>query len=251
MFTKFGISATPESTLVIQHRQKLWGVAFGVSRSGRVLLASGSNDGTVHVHDTTSVSDPPTLIHTLSPAHGAAVRGVAFGTSSSHDPLLLATCSKDGTVKLWSAEDGFKLVHTLSRPGEQKLLSVALGRTVHEQRLLVAAGAESGSVYVWDLQSGEMLWEDVQHTHRVVCVQFHVSAGTLVLASGSKDRTVRVREASTGSIIGRPVYMFCQPPSRVPIDACFTAHMNGPNALIHLSIGPRLRSAQIMRNAEA
>ena len=45
--------------------------------------------------------------------------------------------------------------------------------------------------------------------------------------------------------------MFCQPPSRVPIYACFTAHMNGPNALIHLSIGPRLRSAQIMRNAEA
>ena len=177
------------------HTSGVTSVAFGTTAEAQLLLASGSDDGTVRVWDPVvgaTVGEPLTR-------HATSVTSVAFGTTAEAQ-LLLASGSKDGTVRLWDPVTGATVGKRFLGLG---VTSVVFGTTA-EGQLLLASGSNYGTVWVWDPVTGATVRERFVGPG-VVTVAFGTTAeGQLLLASGSKDGTVWVWDPVTGATIGKP-----------------------------------------------
>ena len=155
-------SGTPIGKPLTGHTGTVMAVAFGTLPRGRVLkwlrrhrrilLASGSNDGTVRLWDPATgapLGEPLT-------GHTDYVGAVAFGALPG-GRVLLASASFDGTVRLWdpatATPAGEPLTgHTESvRPVAIGALpgAVAFG-ALPDGRVLLASGGDDGTVRLWD-----------------------------------------------------------------------------------------------------
>lgn len=103
--------------------------------------------------------------------------------------LLIATAGKDGTVRLWSAEDA-KPVSLYTVGGQGR--SVAF----NADSSLLAAGDSDGVVHVWSVDSDEEVHRLTGHTGTVESVTFSPDGSLLVSAGG--DGTVRVWDVTSG-----------------------------------------------------
>ena len=176
------------------HASLVTSVAFGATAEGQLLLASGSDDGTVRVWDPVTgaaVGGPLT-------GHASLVTSVAFG-ATPEGWLLLASGSDDGTVRVWDPVTGAAVGERFTG----RVTSVAFGATP-EGWLLLASGGYYGTVQVWDPVTGAAVGE--RFIGRVTSVAFGATAeGWLLLASGSKDGRVQVWDPVTGADVGKPV----------------------------------------------
>jgi len=136
--------------------------------------------------------------------HTGPVESVAFGTGPD-GRLLLASGSRDKTVRLWDPVTG--------APAGQPLAgltgpvgSVAFGAGP-AGRLLLASGSWDGTVRLWDPVTGAPAGQPLTgHTGPVGSVAFGAGAdGRLLLASGSRDGTVRLWDPVTGAPAGQPL----------------------------------------------
>ena len=178
-------------TFAQEHTQ--WGLPEGASlRIGRGEMTElkFSPDGSrfavacsigVWIYDTTSLREIALLV-----GHSAPVESVAF----SRDGKLLASGSRDYTVKLWDAETGAEKRTFFGHWG--RLFSVDFNR---DGRLL-ASGGRDGTVRIWDVNSGEEKHMLTGHTDFVTSVVFFPTANTVV--SSSNDNTIRLWDADTG-----------------------------------------------------
>jgi serine/threonine protein kinase len=120
--------------------------------------------------------------------HLGAVGTVAFSPNGK----VLATGSRDQTIKLWNLETK-GLIGTLSGDGSP-IWSVDFSPSSSE----LAAGSYYWRILEWNLATGES-YIPLQHNGAVWSVK--ISPDERLIASGSSDQTVKVWDRQSGSIL--------------------------------------------------
>jgi len=107
----------------------------------------------------------------------------------------IVSCSRDKTVKIWNVDTGLNKRTLLGHDDWVKAVDVNA-----DGSLIVTGGADK-TVRVWSTDSGQCIAEFTDNTHVVTSVCFAPPAaaamicgseGAEVVASGSRDRSVRV-----------------------------------------------------------
>ncbi|KAJ7634820.1 WD40-repeat-containing domain protein [Roridomyces roridus] len=192
------------------------------------LLVTGSDDNIVRLWNRESGS----LIHKLE-GHTDWVTSVTF----SPDLKLVASSSRDYTLRLWDVQTGLQAGEPLrGHTGWVKSVSFS------PDGKLIASGSDDETVRVWDVQSrlptrllgghrdgmesflhlaandhtaqvwfvesGILAAEPLHgHTRPVTCV--HLSPDGQILATGSEDKTVRLWEPRSKTVIEEPSEKHC------------------------------------------
>lgn len=185
-------------------------------------IAAGSDDGTVHVWDSASLSPLASF-----ESHLYAVASLAFSASGS----LLASGDSSGVVRLWNM-DSLTEYATLESLGQSyaspdqlafsasggfarigycdsvEMVSPSLQRRAipgfmcplnaltFESPTAVTAISDSGSAYTWDLQTGQMAQRSISQPSDPPA-EVTDPTGTLI-AQGRSDGTVRLLDAAAG-----------------------------------------------------
>lgn len=118
-----------------------------------------------------------TKMHVLT-KHRAEVESLAF----SPDGTMLASTSRDGTIKLWDTHSG-DLIHEFKKTGAWSIAFSRMGDKL-------AAGYESGMVEIWQARK----WADSKlfkaHSDTVMSLAF--SPNDERIATASSDKTVKL-----------------------------------------------------------
>ncbi len=139
-------------------------------------------------------NDSPEADHLTPPpvrtfkGHAHWIKSVAF----SPDGTLLATGSRDKTIRLWCVADGTP-VRTL-KGHTHWVNSVAFS----PDGTLLATGANDRTVRLWRVADGGPVRTLKGHTDLVNSVAF--SPNGVLLATGANDRTVRLWRVATGEV---------------------------------------------------
>jgi WD40 repeat protein len=149
-----------------------WPLAY--SPDGRWLAIVRADDRTVALLDARTHAQ-------LAEFQGHEKR--VYSAAFSPDSRLLATCSRDSTVRLWQVGSGTCRV---LRGHTDEVFAVAF----HPDGTRLATGGRDGAVWLWDLERGEEVARLPGHRSYVWSLAFSPDGTTL--ASGSGDFTVRL-----------------------------------------------------------
>ncbi len=158
-------------------------------------FTTGNSNGTISVW-----TFPSGQLKTTLQGHAEAVNALA----ASADGKVLASGSDDQTVKIWNLETG-AVVRTLS--GHSNAVSSV---AVSPDGQFVASGSWDKTIKIWNAKTGELLQTLTGHSGLVNAVAIAstppippLGKGGLggVLASGSKDGSIRLWNLATGQAI--------------------------------------------------
>ena len=186
------VPAEPEHMLV-GHTEHILAAAWAADRDGRLLLATGSLDGTARIWD----PDTGQTLTTLT-GHTNPVWSVAWAADRD-GRLLLATGSADGTARIWDPDTGQTLTTLTGHTSSVWSVAWAADR---DGRLLLATGSADGTARIWDPDTGQTLTTLTGHTNTVWSVAWAADRdGRLLLATGNADNTARIWDPDTGQTL--------------------------------------------------
>lgn len=221
----WGVAVNPAgdilATVAENFTPMLWRLGDPV-RLGELLAVNGDDAGPVadlifspdgdhliaYTNDPNSDRDPNTLLRwalddRATPAQptevAQALPRAVTASAFTHDRAVLITASLDGVVLFSDAVTGEEL-GTL-KVSTRDARSIAI--SADGNRLAVGVG--SGQILLWERSSAGAEWREVErafegHLDRVIVLAFSPD-GTL-LASGSRDSTVRLWRVGTGEPVG-------------------------------------------------
>jgi len=139
----------------------------------------------------------PTKVPLLT-GHKSAVLDLDF---SQFNDNILATCSEDATVKIWSIPDGGFTGHnseaaqTLS--GHAKKVGAIKWHPCADN--LIASSSQDYSVRVWDVEHGKSMYKVEGYSQIIQSVEWKYDGSVLV--TNSKDKFVRIVDPRNSKIV--------------------------------------------------
>ncbi len=114
--------------------------------------------------------------------HDDEVLGVFVNEANT----MVATCSLDETIKIWSLPDGKELKTLRGHLGQVNNISFS------GNDLWLASASTDRTVRIWDVNTGELLKVLRGHTDQVIGVYFSQDDSARFVASTSFDNTVKL-----------------------------------------------------------
>jgi len=148
-------------------------------------IALTQRDGSIGLWRVDGASESPTTL----PGHGESATALAYSSGGQ----LLASGSRDNTVKVWDVATGEELRTFEGHTGPVYSVDFSPGGR------LLASGSGDGTVRLWDVDTGRIVNTLRGHTSAVVAICF--SPDGELLASGSRDKTAKLWDVSSGSEI--------------------------------------------------
>jgi WD40 repeat protein len=185
------------------HQDRVTSVVFSPDSC---FVASGSDDSTVKVWEaetgrliadcrghTGRVDAYAEDQVTSDPLFDRRYQGVA-SVGFSPNGRLMASGSRDGTVKVWEAETGRLVADCCGHQG--RVTSVVFS----PDSCFVASGSDDSTVKVWEAESGRLI-ADCRGHQRSLTTSARFSGDGRFVVAGSSDHTVKVWEAETGRLV--------------------------------------------------
>jgi WD40 repeat protein/serine/threonine protein kinase len=161
-----------------------WIMDLAVSNDGRMCFTAGA-DGRVRAFaiDVAPAGEPivaePTLKFTIE-AHASSINAIALSAADGGRAPLLATASRDGTVKVWDAATGQAVTTLVGHQGNVLALDFAPdGRTL-------ASGDDTGSVILWNVNEAKPRHTLLGHSKGVYAIAFSPDGRVIASASGGR-----------------------------------------------------------------
>ncbi len=188
---------SPIRTPLYEHTNSVLALAFSPNTpagTGRQILASSGFDNVILLWDATTANNP-VLIPSSLKGHTDAIDDLAFHP----DGQILASSSRDGTIRLWNIQTGRPLGEPLT--GHRSAVkSLALSP---DGQILAWGGADY-TITLWDMASGKRIGRPLTgHEDWVNGLAFNPQRKMMASASG--DDTIILWNVTTGRQIGNPV----------------------------------------------
>ncbi|KAG2177202.1 hypothetical protein INT43_007859 [Umbelopsis isabellina] len=125
--------------------------------------------------------------------HSRAVNRVCFQPNNGY---ILLSASQDGNIKAWDLRDP-KAAAKYSYEGKSESVRDVQFNPMHTHEF--AAGFETGTIQKWDMRNPKLIYERKVSAHNGPCltVDWHPDGRTL--ASGGRDRTIKVWDMNSDS----------------------------------------------------
>ncbi|PSB47423.1 hypothetical protein C7B80_09550 [Cyanosarcina cf. burmensis CCALA 770] len=192
--------STGQCVNVLEHTHGVWSVAF--SPQGKIL-ATGCDDQKLWLWDCSSGECDKIL-----QGHAGWILSVIFlpipptPLEKGGEEGILASGSKDKTVRLWDVSTGQCLKILEGHTGWVTSVACSAQAPAANSRdspNLLASGSTDATVKLWNVSTGECVKTFQGHTHWIRSVAFCPQGK--ILASSSEDETVKLWDISTGECI--------------------------------------------------
>lgn len=136
--------------------------------------------------------EPPASLRLKLIGHTGRIESIVF----SPDGLLLATASRDSTVKLWRVDSGsVKYTLPMRKGWPANYPKIALSP---DGKTLATFGVREKAVKLWDVETWKLRATLSGHTKAILTAAFSPDGRTL--ATGSYDKTAKLWDVLTGQL---------------------------------------------------